>query len=176
MKRSALVFGLVVALLVPASLAVAQSDDAPVAEQARLGDSHPEDCPYYQANGEPQTLRLHEGEGQQKGAGWGQGLEGAPHRAGYGPGECDGECEGEGPFGPHAEDAPYGPFGDQDGSGPSYGPGQGGNGAGPQNGEGPLHDGPHDGSGSQFGNGQGSNGAGNGQGGNGTGNGQGGNA
>lgn len=167
MKRSALlVFGLVAALLVPGSVAVAQSDDAPVAEQTRLGDGTPEDCPFYQANSEARMLRLHEGEGQQNGPGWGQGSEGAPHRAGYGPGECDGECEGEGPFGPRVDDAPYGPFGVQDGSGASYGPGQGGNGAGPQNGEGPLHDGPRDGSGSQFGNGQGSNGAGNGRGGN----------
>lgn len=72
MKRSALVLGLVTALLVPASIAVAHSDDAPVAEQTRLGDGNPEDCPYYEENGDARMLRLHEGEGRQNGPGWGR--------------------------------------------------------------------------------------------------------
>lgn len=180
MKRSALVVGIVTALMIPASLAVAQNDDAPVMKQSRLGDGNQADCSYYLEKGEPQMVRLHEGTRTQTGARWGDGPMGSEEapfqRHGFGPGECDGECEGEGPFGPRADDPPYGPFGDQDGSGAGYGPGEAGNGAGPQNGEGPLHQGPGDGSGSQFGNGPGSNGAGNGQGGNGTGNGRGGNA
>ena len=128
MKRSALVLGLVTAMLVPASIAVAQSDEAPVAEQTRLGDGNPEDCPYYQENGEPQMLRLHEGEGLQTGAGWGQGSADGPHRAGYGHGECDGECEG---FGAGPRDG-SGPLheGSRDGTGNQFGRGQGGNGQG----------------------------------------------
>ena len=131
MKRSAMVLGLVAAMLVPASIAVAQSDEAPVAEQTRLGDGNPEDCSYYLENGEPQMLRLHEGEGLQNGAGWGQGSADGVHRNGYGPGECDGECEGFGGYG-----------------------------AGPGDGSGPRNDGPRDGSGNQFGRGQGGNGQG----------------
>ena len=143
MKRIFLVLGTVTALMIPASLAVAQSDDAPVMKQSRLGDGNPADCSYYLEKGEPQMIRLQEGAQTQAGARWGDGpmgSEDAPfQREGFGPGECDGDCDGEGPFGPFgpsAGDAPYGPFGDQDGSGDGYGPGAAGEGAGPQAGTG----------------------------------------
>ena len=162
MKKSLMVLGLVVALMVPASLAVAQSDDAPVAKQTRLGDGSFEDCPYFIEKGEPQMLRQQDGVQTQAGARWGDGPMGSDEaplqREGFGPGECVGDCEGDGPygpFGPRAEDAPYGPLGDQDGDGASYGPGEAGYGAGPQDGTGPIQEGPQDGTGNQFGPGPG---------------------
>lgn len=151
MKRVLTVGGLVIALLIPASLAVAQSDDAPVMKQSRLGDGNPADCSYYLEKGEPQMLRLQDGRQEQAGARWGDGpmdSDEAPfQRGGFGPGDCDGDCDGEGPngpFGPGADGAPFGPFGDRDGTGDGYGPGEAAGG-----------DGPQDGTGNQFGPGPG---------------------
>jgi len=158
MKRSAIVISLVAALLVPASFAVAQSDDTPVATQSRLGDGNPNDCPNFIENREPQMIRQQDGVQTQTGARWGEGPMGsdeAPHQHnGFGPGECTGDCEGygpHGPFGPSEKDAPYGPFGDQDGSGAAFGPGEAGNGPGP------VQERTQDGTGNQDGPGPGGN-------------------
>ena len=162
MKRSAIIAGLVGVMLIPASLAVAQTEDTPVVKQLRTGNGDPSSCSNYLENGEPQLLRLQDGTRAQNGARWGDGpmsSEQAPfQRDGFGPGECDGDCDGDGPFGPFgpgAEEAPYGLNGDQDGDG--YGPGEAGFGAGPLDGTGPIHDGPEDGTGNQFGPGAGGN-------------------
>lgn len=152
MKRTAIVISLVAALLVPASLAVAQSDDAPLATQTRLGDGSPNDCPNFIENGEPQMIRQQDGVQTQVGGRWGEGPMGSDEasfqRNGFGPGECTGDCEGDGP---------HGPFGDHDGSGASYGPGEAGNGTGLQDGTGPVQERTLDGTGNQFGPGPGGN-------------------
>jgi len=164
MKRSATVLGLVAALMIPASLAVAQADGAPQNKQIRLGAGTPSDCSYYIEKSEPQMIRIQIGAQSQTGARFGEGPMGsatAPfQRRGFGPGECGVECDGDGPFGPFgptAEDAPYGPFGDQDGDGAGYGPATTGNGPGPQDGGGPIQAGNQDGIGYEFGPGPGGN-------------------
>ncbi len=142
MKRSATVLGLVAALMIPASLAVAQADDAPQTKQIRLGDGTPLGCSYFIEKGELKMIRLQTGAQSRTGSRFGEGpmgSEAAPfQRQGFGPGECIGECDGDGPFGPfgpNAEEAPYGPFGDQDGDGTGYGPGEC---VGECNGDGPF--------------------------------------
>lgn len=158
MKRSATVLGLVAALMIPASLAVAQADDAPQTKQIRLGDGTPLGCSYFIEKGELKMIRLQTGAQSRTGSRFGEGpmgSEAAPfQRQGFGPGECIGECDGDGPFGPfgpNAEEAPYGPFGDQDGDGTGYGPAATGHGPGPQDGTGPIQAGTQDGIGNEFG-------------------------
>jgi hypothetical protein len=160
MKRIVTVLGLVAALMIPASLAVAQADDAPETKKIRLGAGDPSSCSYYIEKGEPQMIRLQAGAQSQTGSRFGEGTMGsaaAPlQRQGFGPGECDGDGP-FGPFGPTAEEAPYGPFGDQDGDRAGYGPATTGNGPGLQDGTGPIQAGTQDDIGNEFGPGPGEN-------------------
>ena len=130
MKRSAIIVGIVAAMLVPASIVVALADGTPLAEQTQTTANWSEG-PMASAN--------------------------APYQHGDGPGECDGDCKGPlGPFGdpnangygPGEGDGPLGPFGDANANG--YGPGEG-------DGTGPVQERTQDGTGNQFGSGPGGN-------------------
>ncbi len=176
MKRSAIVITAVTAMLIPATLAVAQADETPVQEQARVAEGNEFSFEY----GDSFLLRLSEQTQTQAGPFQGEGPMGskdAPYK--NGPNDCDGNCDG--PNGPqgvgntHGEQdgtgpiEGQGPFGPQNGTGPvgacvgdcpgPYGPlGDGNtnsNAAGPQDCTGPNADPPEDGTGNQFGAGQG---------------------